>query len=353
MKKKVPPRLSRSSSARSTSSRGRPSVRPGRQARKRVPELTDRLRGRSVPHIGVLNREDVEAIIRLGEWFRNNPQDRTFSTWLQGRVQGLLFVYPSTRTRLAFEAAFAQLGGSNIYMPIEQTQMGRGETAADTARAMDQYLDCLSGRLWKQEDMDVFAKTMTKPVFNACTPLDHSTHAIGELMAIKQAKGRLEGLNLVYTGMARGILHSLIRVCPTMGINLTLAIPPSYARTVNAEIWEEGKRRAEQVGTRLQIVTDLREAVRDADFIQASTLIRSMLAGEQSPEEKEVNIPQWTVTRDVLACAKPDCLYSHSGPAHRGICATDDVMDGPQSIIPLEALNALCAKKALFALTVR
>ncbi len=326
----------------------------GKAMRKtRVPKISDRLRGRTLPHIGVLSREDLEEAIGLAEWFRDNRYDPTYSSLLQGRVQGLLFVYPSTRTRLGFEAAMAQLGGSNIYMRIEETQMGRGESIADTAHAMDQSLDVLSARLWKQEEMDAFAANMKKPVINACTPKDHVTHVIGELMTIKQFKGRLEGINLVYTGMARGILHSLVRCCPKLGINLVLAIPESYAATVDKNIMVEGKAVAEKAGTRLEIVTDLKKAVEGADFIQASTLIRSMLAGEQSPEEKAVKVPKWTVTDDVLACAKPDVLYSHSGPAHRGVCATDSVMDGKKSVIPYEALNAIYAKKALLAMLVR
>jgi len=231
--------------------------------------------------------------------------------------------------------------------------MGRGESIVDTARALNQYVDVLSGRLWKQEDIDLACQNMDVPVLNACTPQDHSTHVLGELMAIKQAKGKLKGLNLVYTGMARGILHSFIRVCPVLGINLNLAIPESYAKTVNKDILAEGVARAKAANTRLDIVTDLKKAVKDADFIQASTLMRSMLAGEQSPEEKAVDVPKWTVTNDVLNCAKKDVLYSHSGPAHRGICATDEVMDGPRSIIPQEARNAIFSKKALLALTVK
>ena len=172
-------------------------------------------------------------------------------------------------------------------------------------------------------------------------------------MCIKQAKGKLEGLNLVYTGMARGILHSFIRVCPIMGINLVLAIPPSYARTVKQDILVEGEARAKKAGTRLEIVTDLKKAVQGADFIQASTLMRSMLAGEQSPEEKEVEIPKWTVTDEVLDAAKKDVLYTHSGPAHRNVCATDAVMDGPRALIQQEALNAIYSKKAMLALIVK
>lgn len=319
----------------------------------RVPELSDGLRGRTLPHIGLLSREDLEEVISLGEWFRENRYDPAYSDLLKGRVQVLLFVYESTRTRLGFEAAMAQLGGTTVYLSIKDTQMARGESIVDTARAIGEYADVFAGRLWKQEDMDLAAENMAAPVLNACTPVDHTTHVIAELMAIKQAKGNLEGLNLVYTGMARGIFHSFIRVCPVLGINLTLAVPESYARTVNKDILAEGKAGAGTANSRLEICTDLKKAVRDADFIQASTLMRSMLAGEQSPEEKEVNVPEWTVTNEVLDCAKPDVLYSHSGPAHRGVCATDEVMDGPRSIIREEARNAVFSKKALLALIVK
>jgi ornithine carbamoyltransferase len=318
-----------------------------------APQLSDNLRGKTAPHIGVFNRDELNEIITLGEWFRDNRYDMTYAHLLQGRVLGLLFVYESTRTRLGFETAMAQLGGTNIYLPVASTQMGRGESMADTARAMDQYLDVFCGRLWKQEDMDAAAEIMHVPVLNACTPRDHTTHVIGELMAIKQAKGRLEGLNLVYTGMARGILHSFLRVCPVMGIHFVAAVPESYAKTLDPAILREGEARASQAGTRLEVVTDLKKAVEGADFIQASTLIRSMLAGEQSPEEKAVKVEHWTVTDEVLDCAKPDVVYSHSGPAHRGVCATDAVMDGPRQIIEHEALNAIYSKKAMLALMVK
>jgi ornithine carbamoyltransferase len=318
-----------------------------------APEISDRMRGKQAPHIGVFTREELDEIIALGEWFRDNRYDLTHAHLLQGRVLGLLFVYESTRTRLGFETAMAQLGGTNVYLPVASTQMGRGESMADTARAMDQYLDVFCGRLWKQEDMDEAAANMTVPVLNACTPRDHTTHNLGELMAIKQAKGRLEGLNLVYTGMARGLLHSFLRVCPVLGIHFVAAVPPSYAETIDAAILKEGQDRAGAVGTRLEVVTDLTKAVEGADFIQASTLIRSMLAGEQSPEEKAVKIEEWTVTDEVLDGAKDDVIYSHSGPAHRGVCATNEVMDGPRQIIKAEALNAIYSKKAMLALMVK
>ncbi|MHC4394623.1 MAG: ornithine carbamoyltransferase [Planctomycetota bacterium] len=318
-----------------------------------APKLSDKLRGRQIPHIGVLSREELDEVIALGEWFRDNRYDTTYMELLRGRVQCLLFVYESTRTRLGFSAAMAQLGGSTVYMAAKSTQMGRGESIVDTARAIDQYIDVFAGRLWTHKDIEQACENMHVPVLNACTPLDHSTHVLGELMAIKQAKGKLEGLNLVYTGMARGILHSFIRVCPVLGINLTLAVPQSYAETINEEILSEGKTKAKKAKTRFEVCTNLKKAMKDVDFVQASTLMRSMLAGEQSPEEKRVDIPKWTVTDEVLDCAKPDVVYSHSGPAHRGICATDEVLDGTRSIIQQEANNAIYSKKALLALTVK
>ena len=318
-----------------------------------APELGDHLRGRQLPHIGLLSREELEEVMHLGAWFRDNRYDPTYAHLLHGRLQALLFVYESTRTRLGFEAAMAQLGGTNSYLAADSTQMGRGESVADTARALDQYVDVFAGRLWKHEDIEAACANMTVPVLNACTPVDHSTHVLGELMAVAQAKGRLEGLNLVYTGMARGILHSLIRACPVLGTNLVLAVPESYAETIDAAILKEGSDLATAAGTRLEVVADLRRAVEGADFVQASTLVRSMLAGEQSPEEQAVHVPDWTVTDEVLDLAGPDVLYSHSGPAHRNVCATDSVLDGPRSRVREEALNAIYAKKALLALMVR
>ncbi len=317
----------------------------------KAPELSDRLRGRKVSHIGCLSGDEMREVIALGEWFRDHRYDPTHANLLHGRVQALVFVYESTRTRMGFEAAMAQLGGTTVYLPVASMQLARGETLADTARALSPMIDVFAGRLWKQTDIEEVAANIDCPVLNACTPQDHSTHVLGELMTVKQHLGRLEGVNLVYTGMARGIVHSFLRACPPLGVNLACALPPSY--TLVPEILAEGQQLAKQFGTRLAVVNDLKEAVRDADFIQQATLIRSMLAGEQSPEEKLVKVPEWTVTEEVLAAAPAHCLYSHSGPAHRGVCASDSVMDGPRSRIPQEARNAIFSKKAMLAMLVR
>ena len=115
-----------------------------------APSLSDRLRGRQLPHIGLLSREELEEVIHLGEWFRDNRYDLTYSDLLKTRVQALLFVYESTRTRMGFESGMAQLGGTTVYLAARDTQMGRGESIAYTARALGQYIDVFAGRLWTQ-----------------------------------------------------------------------------------------------------------------------------------------------------------------------------------------------------------
>jgi len=358
--KRAPKKTKKTKKARKKAAKKRPAkkqvaskLRKAPSRKSDAPKVSDMMRGKTLPHIGLLTGDEALEVIRLGEWFRDNLVKRAHSDLLQGRVQVIMMVYESTRTRMGFERAMAQLGGSSVYLSIKDTQMGRGESLLDTARALDAYTDLFSGRLSSQEDMETAAANMGCPVLNACTPVDHTTHVLGELMSIKQAKGRLEGLNLTYVGMARGILHSFVRICPILGVNLVLAQPESYARTIDQDILAQGRARAAKFGTRLEIVNDLRSAVRGADFIQAATLVRSMLAGEQSPEEKEVDIPQWTVTDEVIAAAGPDVLYSHSGPAHRGICASDSVMDGFRKYIQQETLNAIHSKKALMAMMVR
>lgn len=355
-KKKTAKRTTRTS-PRKAAKKAAPRPTPRKAVKSRVaradraPELTNALRGRKVPHIGFLSPDEIRQLIALAEWFRDHRYDETYVNLLRGRIMGLVMVYESTRTRMGFEAAMAQLGGATAYLPASQLQLARGETMADTAQALDPMIDVFVGRLWKQADMDEVARIVSCPVINACTPLDHTSHVIGELMTVREACGKLEGVNLVYTGMARGIVHSFLRCCPGLGVNLTVAVPPSY--TLDAGIWDEAQTLAKTYGTRMVVSHDLKDAVKDADYIQQATLIRSMLAGEQSPEEREVKVPEWTVTEEVMAAAPAHCRYSHSGPAHRGICATDAVMDGPRSMIAQEAKNAIYSKKAMLALMVR
>jgi ornithine carbamoyltransferase len=310
--------------------------------------LSPVLRGRKIRHIGELTQDEVNIILDLAQWLLDNRSSNPYPHLLAGKTQALLFVYESTRTRMGFEASMNQLGGSNIYMPLASTMANKGETWADTARAMNRMVDVVTLRLWEQTHVDEMADHLDIPLINACTPTDHTTQVLGQLLTMRQSHSRLEGLRVVFVGMTRGVVHSLMRVCPLLGMNLTIACPESYR--LDDAILAEGRESATGNGTEIAVVHDLAAAVRDADVIEGGVLLRSKLAGESVPEEDGVIAEEFRVTREILAAAKPGGTFQHSGPIFRGYEMTDDVLDDAKSLVWEEAENAMFCKKALLAL---
>ncbi len=311
-------------------------------------ELSDKLRNRKIRHIGELSKEEVYLILDLAEWFRDNKRDKRYLGLLAGKTQALLFVYESTRTRMGFETSMNRLGGANIYMPLDTTMANKGETWADTARAMNRMADVVTLRLWDQSHVEEMAEHLDIALINACTPQDHTTQVLGQLLTMRQSHGKLDGLHVVYVGMARGVVHSLMRVCPLLGMHLTTACPESYV--FDEAILAEGRRRAKENGVGLAVTHDLMAAVKEADVIEGGVLLRSKLAGEAVPEEEGVIVEKFRVTKEVLAAAKAGCTFQHSGPIFRGYEMTDEVLDDPKSLVWEEAENARFCKQALLAL---
>ena len=311
-------------------------------------DLSDKLRSRKIRHIGELSKEEAYVILDLAQWFRDNRHDKRYLGLLTGKTQALLFVYESTRTRMGFEASMNRLGGANIYMPLATTMANKGETWADTARAMNRMADVVTLRLWDQSHVEEMAEHLDIALINACTPQDHTTQVLGQLLTMRQSHGKLDGLHVVYVGMARGVVHSLMRVCPLLGMHLTTACPESYV--FDEAILAEGRRRAKEKGVRLAVTHDLMSAVKEADVIEGGVLLRSKLAGEGVPEEEGVIVEKFRVTKEVLAAAKPGCTFQHSGPIFRGYEMTDEVLDDPKSLVWEEAENARFCKQALLAL---
>ena len=314
-------------------------------------EISGKLRNRRIRHIGELSKEEVCLILDLAQWFRDNKGDTRYRHLLEGKTQALVFVYESTRTRMGFEVSMNQLGGSNMYMPVATTMVNKGETWADTARAFNRMADVVTLRLWEQAHVEEMAEQLDIALINACTPVDHTTQVLGQLLTMRQAHGKLEGLHVVFVGMTRGVIHSLMRVCPVLGMHLSTACPERY--TFDEPVLAEGKQRAKENGTRLEIGHDLREAVKTADVIEGGVLLRSKLAGEAVPEEAGVEVEKFRVTGELMAAAKPGCTFQHSGPIFRGYEMTDEVLDDPKSLVWEEAENAMFCKKALLALLLK
>ena len=314
-------------------------------------ELKDTLRGRRVRHIGELSKDEVNDILDLAQWFRDNKDDKTYLHLCEGKTQVLLFVYESTRTRMAFEISMNELGGSNLYMHTATSMVNKGETWADTARAINRMAHVATLRLWDQSHVDEMGEQLDIPLINACSPQDHTTQVLAQLLTMRQSHGKLDGLTVAYVGMTRGVVHSLMRVCPVMGMNLITACPKAYE--FDETVLADGKERAEKCGTRLAITHDLAAAAKEADVIEGGVLLRSKLAGESLPEEAQVIAARFQVTKELLAGAKKGCTFQHSGPIFRGYEMTDEVLDDPNSLVWEEAENAKYVKKAMLALLLK
>ncbi|HDN01749.1 MAG TPA: ornithine carbamoyltransferase [Candidatus Bathyarchaeota archaeon] len=306
------------------------------------------LKGRDILSINDLTVEEIYTILELAKEFKLEGKYGKYTRLLEGKNLALIFAYESTRTRIGFEAAMHQLGGDCIYLPIRTMMAARGEPWKDTARVLDRIVDGVAARLLQEEAIYELAKYAEIPVLNASTPTDHPIQTLGELLTILEKKGRLEGLKLVYNGMTRALCHSLLLVCPKLGMDIAVSYPEVY--TINEKILKMAEENAKETGAKITLTHNLKEAIKDADVVYDCILLRSYLAGEKVSDEDKIIIEKYQITSDIMKLAKEDAIFMHPGPAFRGFEVTDEVMEGPQSVVWDEVENAFYAKKAVLAL---
>jgi ornithine carbamoyltransferase len=306
------------------------------------------LKGRDLISMNDLSREEISTILEVAKDFKLASRVGRRDRLLEGKNLALIFVYESTRTRVGFEAAMAQLGGHTIYLPTETMMVARGEPWKDTARVLSRIVNGIVARLFEDETAYEVAKYADIPVINASTPKDHPVQTLGELYTILEKKGRLDGLKLTYLGMTRALCHSLLLACPKVGMDIAIAYPDIYA--LDEKILAQAREYAKETGAEITLTHNLLEAVKDADIVYACILVRSRLAGEKVAEEQKIDIGQYQITPEVLNHAKEDAIFMHAGPAFRGLEVTDEVMEGPKSVVWDEAENAFHTKKAVLAL---
>ena len=306
------------------------------------------LRGRDILSINDLSREEIYTILEVAKKFKLEEKVGRRERLLEGKNLALIFAYESTRTRIGFEAAMHQLGGDCIYLPIKTMMAARGEPWKDTARVLDRIVDGVAARLLEEKAIYELAEYAEIPVINASTPTDHPVQTLGELLTILEKKGRLEGLKITYNGMTRALCHSLLLVCPKLGMDIAVSYPKVYS--IDERVLKEARRNAEETGAEIILTHDLKEAVKDSDVVYDCILMRSYLAGEKVTDEDKILIEKYQITEDVMKLAKEDAIFMHPGPAFRGYEVTDDVIEGPQSVVWDEVENAFYAKKAVLAL---
>ncbi|NPA95519.1 MAG: ornithine carbamoyltransferase [Thermodesulfobacteria bacterium] len=258
-----------------------------------------------------------------------------------GKVVGMLFEKASTRTRISFEAAMYQLGGSVSFMAKRDLQLDRGEPLADTARVLARYLDCLVVRTYGQHIVEELAKWSDIPVINGLTDAHHPCQILSDIMTVIEHKGSdLASLKVAWVGDGNNMAHSWIQAASRMGFPLYLACPAGYYP--DEEILAKARAEASYP---IEVTEDPVEAVRDADVINTDVWA-SMGQEDEALERKKVFEP-YQLNEDLLKHAKADCIVLHCLPAHKGEEITEEVLEGPKSVVWDQAENKMHIHKAV------
>lgn len=259
----------------------------------------------------------------------------------EGRVLGLLFEKPSMRTRVSFEAAFAHLGGSTIFLSAQEVGLGRRESVADVARIISQYVDLLAARTFSHEAIVELAAHASCPVVNALSDFAHPCQALGDLCTVLELFHHLEDIKIAFVGDGNNVARSLAASSAYCGLEFVLSAPRGYEFT--DELMAQYNRPEHRGRVRLE--PDPLEAVRDADVIYADVWTSMGQEAENAARLKVFR--KYQINSTLMARAKPSARFFHCLPARRGEEVTADVIDGPQSEVVCQAANRLHAQKAL------
>jgi ornithine carbamoyltransferase len=285
-----------------------------------------------------LSAEELDSLLRRALQLKGGKDaDRCP---LIGKSIGLIFEKASTRTRVSFETGIYQLGAQPIYMNSQEIQLGRGETIPDSARTLSRYLSAIAIRTYGHARVEEFARHSAVPVINALTDRHHPCQALADLLTILEKKGRLRGVRAAYIGDGNNVANSLIEACARTGIDLSVACPEGYEP--DAEVLERAR---EGSKSEIVILREPREAAGRADVIYTDVWVS--MGREAEAEDRRRKFARYQVNASLLSCAKPDAMVMHCLPAHRGEEITDEVIDGPLSVVFDQAENRLHAQKAL------
>ena len=292
-----------------------------------------------------LTRKDFDRMFSHAATLKAMLKDGIIYQPLAGKTLGMIFDKSSTRTRLSFEAGMYQLGGLAIYLNSRDTQLGRGETIADTARIVSRYLDAVMIRTFSQESVEEFARHADIPVINGLTDLMHPCQIVSDLFTIVEKKGTCAGLKIAYVGDGNNVANSWIDAAAKLPFKLALACPKGY--DPDARILERGRKKALK-GVSLH--RDPVQAVKGADVIY--TDVWASMGQEAEQEARAKVFEGYQVNRKLVQHAKADAIVMHCLPAHRGEEISAEVLDGPRSVVWDEAENRLHVQKAILEILV-
>ena len=287
---------------------------------------------------------EIQEILESTRRFKEKTISTEEKNVLSEKSVVLLFQKSSTRTRVSFEVAISQLGGHPIYLGWSESQLGRGETIADTARVLSRYVDAIVARVYRQRDLEEMARYADIPVINALSDLYHPCQIVADLYTMWEKFGYLRGLRVAYIGDGNNVCNSLLIGCSKIGIDISVACPQGYEPA--SEALNSARRNSEETGSKIEVLRDPFEAARDADVIYTDTFV-SMGDEAEREERLAVFLPKYQVNAELLEAASKDVIFMHCLPAHRNEEVTDEVIDGPRSVVWDEAENRLHTAKAI------
>ncbi len=284
---------------------------------------------------------EINALLQTALALKRDPSSSGYAPdALRGKLLALLFKKPSLRTRASFEAGMRRLGGQVVTFGPDEVGMGKREAPEDVARVLSRYVDAVMIRTFSQDEIEKFAAASHVPVINGLTDRLHPCQVLADLLTILEARGSLDGCTVAYVGDGNNVANSLLNAALRLPIRLRLGVPRGHEPDTDIL----GRARAQGRGT-VMLQHDPKEAVEGAEFVY--TDVWASMGQEAEAEARRPLFRPFQVNRELLASARPDAKVLHCLPAHRGDEITDEVMDGPQSVVFDQAENRMWAQQAI------
>ncbi len=293
--------------------------------------------------------DDIMETLTLADKLKKELKAGIKHHILAGKTLGMIFSKSSTRTRVSFQTGIYQLGGQGIFLSANDIQLGRGESIYDTANVMSRYVDGIMIRTFKQSDVEDMARYGSVPVINGLTDLVHPCQVLADMQTVAEKKGRLQGLKLAYIGDGNNMAHSYLYGCAKLGLDVAIATPKGYE--CDAQVVENAKNDARATGVKVIITNDPVEAVSGADVVCTDTWCSMGQEAEKAQRIKEFQ--GYQVNGELFSHADENAIFLHCLPAYRGNEVTEEIIDGPHSVVFDEAENRLHAQKAVMALLMK
>ncbi|WP_313800642.1 ornithine carbamoyltransferase [Cytobacillus sp.] len=303
------------------------------------------IKGKHCLTLADFSSDEIKGIVTKAQKMKNASYIGEDPKPLQGKILGMIFEKSSTRTRVSFEAGMLQLGGHALYLNSNDLQLGRGETIADTAKVLSQYVDAIMIRTFSHQTIEELSFHVTIPVINGLTDLYHPCQALADLLTIQEKKGSLTGQKLCYIGDGNNVAHSLMIASAKVGMDITIASPAGYEP--NAAITKMAMEFAETSGAKIEITNEPYKAVRGADAIY--TDVWTSMGQEEENEQRKTVFSNFQVNEELVQHGKEDFVFLHCLPAHRGEEVSAAIIDGPHSAVFQQAGNRLHVQKALLS----